>query len=57
MNYWPAETCNLAECVEPLTAMVMDLAETGARTAQGALRRARLGGASQHRPLARDRAD
>ncbi|MGD0383786.1 MAG: glycoside hydrolase family 95 protein [Thermoguttaceae bacterium] len=32
MNYWPAETCNLAECVEPLASMIMDLAETGART-------------------------
>jgi alpha-L-fucosidase 2 len=34
MNYWPAESCNLSECVEPLTAMVMDLTETGARTAR-----------------------
>ena len=34
MNYWPAESCNLAECVEPLHAMVMDLTETGARTAR-----------------------
>ena len=34
MNYWPAETCNLGECVEPLTAMVQDLAKTGARTAK-----------------------
>ena len=34
MNYWPAETANLAECVEPLTAMVMDLTQTGARTAK-----------------------
>jgi alpha-L-fucosidase 2 len=34
MNYWPAESCNMAECVEPLTAMVMDLTETGARTAK-----------------------
>ena len=25
MNYWPAEVANLSECVEPLTAMVMDL--------------------------------
>jgi alpha-L-fucosidase 2 len=33
MNYWPAEPCNLGECVEPLTALVMDLAQTGARTA------------------------
>jgi len=34
MNYWPAEPANLGECVEPLVAMVMDLAETGARTAR-----------------------
>jgi alpha-L-fucosidase 2 len=34
MNYWPAETCNLSECVEPLTAMIMDLTKTGARTAK-----------------------
>ncbi len=34
MNYWPAEPTNLGDCVEPLTAMVMDLTETGARTAK-----------------------
>ncbi|HEX9047565.1 MAG TPA: glycoside hydrolase family 95 protein, partial [Verrucomicrobiae bacterium] len=34
MNYWPAESCNLGECVEPLIAMVKDLSQTGARTAQ-----------------------
>jgi alpha-L-fucosidase 2 len=34
MNYWPAETANLGECVEPLIGMVMDLSETGARTAR-----------------------
>jgi alpha-L-fucosidase 2 len=34
MNYWPAEPTNLAECVEPLVAMVMDLTDTGARTAK-----------------------
>ncbi|MGA3121579.1 MAG: glycoside hydrolase family 95 protein [Polyangiaceae bacterium] len=34
MNYWPAEPANLAECVEPLFAMVEDLAETGAETAR-----------------------
>ncbi len=33
MNYWPAEPTNLAECAEPLIAMVMDLSKTGARTA------------------------
>ena len=34
MNYWPAEPCNLSECVEPLTQMVLEMAETGARTAK-----------------------
>jgi alpha-L-fucosidase 2 len=34
MNYWPAEPTNLGECVEPLVAMVRDLAVTGARTAK-----------------------
>ncbi len=34
MNYWPAEPGNLPECVEPLTQMVLDLAQTGARTAK-----------------------
>ncbi|MCW3846185.1 glycoside hydrolase family 95 protein [Sphingomonas sp. LB-2] len=34
MNYWPAEPLGLAECVEPLIAMVEDLAVTGARTAR-----------------------
>ncbi len=34
MNYWPAESGNLAECVDPLIAMVNDLTVTGARTAQ-----------------------
>jgi alpha-L-fucosidase 2 len=34
MNYWPADTGNLAECVEPLTRMVEELAISGAHTAQ-----------------------
>jgi len=34
MNYWPAESGNLAECVEPLIAMVKDISQTGTRTAQ-----------------------
>ena len=34
MNYWPAEPANLAECVQPLVAMVKDLAITGAQTAR-----------------------
>ncbi len=34
MNYWPAEVAGLPECVEPLTRMVEDLAETGGRVAK-----------------------
>jgi alpha-L-fucosidase 2 len=34
MNYWPAESTGLAECVEPLIALVRDLSETGQRTAR-----------------------
>jgi alpha-L-fucosidase 2 len=34
MNYWPADSANLAECVEPLAAMVADLSVTGQRTAR-----------------------
>jgi alpha-L-fucosidase 2 len=34
MNYWPAEPTNLAECIEPLAAMVADLSERGSRTAK-----------------------
>jgi alpha-L-fucosidase 2 len=34
MNYWPAEACNLPECVEPLIGMVKELARTGERTAK-----------------------
>ena len=34
MNYWPAETCNLSECHEPLFALIQDLTHTGARTAK-----------------------
>ncbi|MEO5711911.1 MAG: glycoside hydrolase N-terminal domain-containing protein [Luteolibacter sp.] len=34
MNYWPAESGNLAECVEPLIKMVEDLTVTGAKTAE-----------------------
>lgn len=33
MNYWPAESANLGECVEPLLRMVEDLNVTGAITA------------------------
>ena len=34
MNYWPAETCNLAECHEPLLRLVEELREPGRRTAK-----------------------
>jgi len=34
MNYWPAEITGLGECVEPLIALVRDLARTGAHTAK-----------------------
>ncbi len=34
MNYWPAEVTNLAECAEPLFAMIEDLAHTGAKMAR-----------------------
>jgi len=34
MNYWPAETCALPECEQPLFGMIRDLSHTGARTAQ-----------------------
>jgi alpha-L-fucosidase 2 len=34
MNYWPAETTNLAECHEPLMELVADLSHTGRSTAQ-----------------------
>ncbi|MDR7351238.1 hypothetical protein J2S68_002781 [Glycomyces algeriensis] len=33
MNYWPADSTNLAECFEPVFDMIEDLTETGARTA------------------------
>jgi alpha-L-fucosidase 2 len=34
MNYWPAETCNLSECAEPLFDLLEGLSKTGARTAK-----------------------
>ncbi len=33
MNYWPAETTNLGECVEPLVRLVEEIAQTGRQTA------------------------
>ncbi len=34
MNYWPAETCNLSECHEPLFDLIEGLSVTGAGTAK-----------------------
>jgi alpha-L-fucosidase 2 len=34
MNYWPSEVANLAECAQPLYAMIDDLRVSGAKTAQ-----------------------
>ena len=34
MNYWPAETCNLSECHEPLLDMIAELAVNGKETAK-----------------------
>ncbi|MDE3150567.1 MAG: glycoside hydrolase family 95 protein, partial [Acidobacteriota bacterium] len=34
MNYWPAETCNLSDCTEPLFALIEGLSHTGARAAR-----------------------
>lgn len=34
MNYWPAETCNLSECAEPLFDLIQGLSHTGARAAR-----------------------
>ena len=34
MNYWPAETTNLAECHEPLMALITDLSHAGVSTAK-----------------------
>jgi alpha-L-fucosidase 2 len=34
MNYWPAETCNLSECHQPLFDLIAGLEQTGSKTAQ-----------------------
>ncbi len=34
MNYWPVESCNLAECHEPLFQLIADLAINGQKTAE-----------------------
>lgn len=33
MNYWPAESCALSECHEPLFELIKEVSRTGARTA------------------------
>ncbi len=57
MNYWPAEPGNLGECVEPLTAMVMDLSKTGVHTARVMYAARGWVAPSQHGFVARHRAD
>jgi alpha-L-fucosidase 2 len=34
MNYWPAESCNLSDCAEPLLTLIGDLQVTGGRAAR-----------------------
>lgn len=34
MNYWPAETCHLPECHEPMLDLIEELSATGAKTAK-----------------------
>jgi alpha-L-fucosidase 2 len=34
MNYWPAETCNLAECHQPLFDLIEGVSRNGAQTAK-----------------------
>jgi len=34
MNYWPAETCNLSECHEPMLRLIEEWAENGRETAR-----------------------
>ncbi len=34
MNYWPAESCNLSDCAEPMLRFVKEIAVTGATTAK-----------------------
>ena len=33
MNYWPADSCNLSECAEPLFSLIQRIRESGTRTA------------------------
>lgn len=34
MNYWPVETCNLGDCVEPMLTFVRELSASGTRPAR-----------------------
>jgi alpha-L-fucosidase 2 len=34
MNYWPADSCNLSECAEPLVRWMEDLVQPGSKTAK-----------------------
>ena len=34
MNYWPAETCNLSECHQPLFDLIQQVSTTGRKTAE-----------------------
>lgn len=34
MNYWPVESCNLVDCVEPLLTFIRELSESGRRPAK-----------------------
>ncbi len=34
MNYWPVETCNLAECHEPFLTYIEELSQNGRKTAE-----------------------
>ena len=43
MNYWPAETCNLAECHEPLFDLIAGLSRNGREDGRSELRLPRLG--------------
>ena len=52
MNYWPAETCNLAECHEPLFELIGGLSKTGAEDRRGQLRLPGLGFPPQRGSLA-----
>ena len=56
MNYWLPDPANLGECMEPLIRLVEEVSVDRRGDGRGALRRARLGAAPQHRPLARGRA-